>query len=132
MSSKNNKKKDQLLGMPHGTANGRLRKSIIFWLAGLNNMLTCHRCTLQIESVEDFSVEHKIPWQSAPEPKDLFFNLENITFSHLKCNIIAVNRARKYDDPREYLKVRDRKRYGSPTRQDAMRKYRRDYYYRTR
>lgn len=34
-------------------------------------------------------IEHKIPWLDSDKPKELFFDLENIGFSHLSCNIKA-------------------------------------------
>jgi len=77
------------LGMPHGTANGRLRKSIIFWLAGLSNMLSCYRCNKNIDSIEEMSIEHKIPWEGSENAYDNFFNISNIGFSHFKCNMAA-------------------------------------------
>lgn len=38
---------------------------------------------------DNFSIEHKIPWLDSDDPVDLFFNLENIDFSHLLCNSAA-------------------------------------------
>lgn len=96
MSHENNSIKDQLLGMPHGTANNKLRKNIIFWLANLNRMLACYRCKEQIESVDDLSIEHKTPWQGAANPKESFFDMGNISFSHLKCNIGEPRRAKTH------------------------------------
>lgn len=95
----NNSKKDKLLGMPHGTANNKLRKSIVFKLAGLCNMLECHRCKKQIESVNQLSVEHKEAWQQAIDPVSSFFDLDNIAFSHLVCNIGAAFKPNKYATP---------------------------------
>jgi hypothetical protein len=99
MSKENDSNKDRLLGMPHGTANAMLRKSLIFKLAGLANMLTCHQCTKVIERVEDLSIEHKHPWQKAQDPKASFFDLDNIAFSHLRCNIGAATRPNKIVAP---------------------------------
>ncbi len=42
--------------------------------------------------MSEFSIEHKIPWQSAEDPKESFFDLDNIAFSHLKCNIKAASK----------------------------------------
>jgi len=88
---KNNETKNILLGMPHGTANGILRKNIIFWLAGKSDMLNCFRCGKLIEDINEFSIEHKRPWQREPEPKEAFFDIDNISFSHIKCNVDARN-----------------------------------------
>jgi len=73
------------LGMPFGTANGRLRKMIIFHLLILHNENICYRCNRCIEFVEDLSIEHKTAWLNN-DPK-LFWDLSNIAFSHLACNV---------------------------------------------
>ena len=36
--------------------------------------------------VDEFSVEHKIPWLDSDDPIGLFFSLDNIAFSHHSCN----------------------------------------------
>ncbi len=87
MSKKGNKKKSIQLGMPHGTATNRLRKKILFSLiqnAGLDN---CFQCGKIIEKIDNLSIEHKIPWLNSSNPTGLFFDLDNIAFSHLFCNI---------------------------------------------
>jgi len=89
MSNENNKRKDALLGEPHGTAAGRLRKLIIFDLAGRLGLLRCHRCASAIESPDSFSIEHVDSWQSAADPRASFFDMRNIAFSHLVCNVRA-------------------------------------------
>ena len=99
MSKENNSKKDLLLGMPHGTANGMLRKNLIFKLAGLAHMLTCYQCSKVILSVEDLSIEHKQPWQQSPDPRAAFFDLDNIAFSHLRCNTKVALRVNKITVP---------------------------------
>jgi len=86
MSTKANQKKDELLGEPHGTANAKLRKAIIYHLAGLCGMLSCHRCGATIENIGELSIEHKVPWQQSGDPRSSFFDMENIAFSHLRCN----------------------------------------------
>ena len=81
------------LSMPFATAVYRLYKMILFNLvvkAGLN---TCFRCGTRIEKVSDLSIEHKDPWQQAADPRAAFFDLDNITFSHLLCN----SRGSKYE-----------------------------------
>lgn len=85
--SNGNRRKDELLGEPHGTANGKLRKAIIFWLAGRCGMLTCFRCGVPVKTVNDLSIEHKDYWQFAADPRSAFFDLANIAFSHLRCNV---------------------------------------------
>lgn len=79
-------KKKKQLGMAFGTANARLKKKILFDLvvnAGLNK---CFRCDGIIETEGVLSIEHKVPWLDSEKPKELFFDLGNISFSHLSCN----------------------------------------------
>lgn len=80
-----NTKKSAFLGMPHGTAVGRLRKQILFMLLQKLNEADCFKCNLPIESPDDLSIEHVLPWEG--RSVELFWDLNNITFSHLKCNI---------------------------------------------
>lgn len=79
----NNKKTEQL-GMPFGTASARLKKMILFnFLQRLGEDI-CYRCNKKIEQVEDLSIEHKKSWLNVSS--DLFWDLNNIAFSHLVCN----------------------------------------------
>lgn len=79
--------KSKILGMPYGTASNRLRKMLLFKLvkeAGLN---ICYQCGEPIETPEELSIEHKKAWLNSDKPIDTFFDLDNIAFSHLSCNI---------------------------------------------
>lgn len=80
-----NEKKYATLGMPYGTANGRLRKNILFHLLKKHNENVCVRCCQPILVVEDLSIEHIKPWEGISA--DLFWDLENVAFSHLSCNV---------------------------------------------
>lgn len=77
-------KKSKILGMPWGTANHRLRKSILFSLLQRLGEDCCFRCGNKVVDIDTLSIEHKQPWVDDP---DLFWDLGNISFSHLKCNI---------------------------------------------
>lgn len=50
MSTKWNRRKDELLGEPHGTAAGRLRKLLLFKYVRLAGHDVCFRCSKKIES----------------------------------------------------------------------------------
>lgn len=84
-----NKKKTIQLGMPYGTASNKLKKNLMFFFAKKCGFDNCYQCGSKIESVDELSVEHKVPWLDSENPIDLFFDVENIAFSHLKCNIGA-------------------------------------------
>ncbi len=85
MSKGSTAKKAEFLGMPLGTASGRLRKSIMFSMAVRLGEDNCFRCGKKIVDVNELSIEHKQPWEGVSV--DLFFDINNISFSHLVCNI---------------------------------------------
>ena len=74
------------LGIPYGTARNMLNKRIMFSMVQRLGLDTCHRCGQPIEDVDDLSVEHKKAWLYEPNARELFFDLDNIAFSHHKCN----------------------------------------------
>lgn len=86
-------KKQQQLGMPIGTASNRLKKSIMFSLLKRLNENYCFKCGLEITSADTLSVEHKTDWLDSDTPIELFFDLDNIAFSHNACNTARVKKA---------------------------------------
>jgi hypothetical protein len=82
-----------------GALNHRLDRMIIMKLIQDTGQDSCFQCGQQIEDVDDLSIEHKEPWQGASDPKASFFDLENIAFSHLRCNISANGSSRKTHCP---------------------------------
>lgn len=113
----NNQKRAEILGMPWGTANNRLRKSILFRLVGLCNLDICFRCNEKIELEDDLSIEHTTAWLNSEDPISTFFDVGKIAFSHLSCNIALGNRQpRIYSTPKDkhraaYLKLKSGPRY---------------------
>lgn len=81
-----NKKRNIQLGMSFSTAQNRLRKMIMFRLLQKAKSNVCFQCLDDILTVEELSIEHMIPWLDSENPKELFFDLDNIAFSHLSCN----------------------------------------------
>lgn len=75
---------EKLLGMPYGTAAHRLRKAILFKILKRLGENFCFRCGEEILVPNDLGIDHKLPWRRvSPE---LFWDLENIAFSHTRCN----------------------------------------------
>lgn len=127
-SKANNIKKEKQLGMSPGTASGRLKKEIMFNLLSRLGENICFQCLKTIDSADELSVEHKTPWLNSEDPVGLFYDPENIAFSHLKCNSSAARRPSKiYDDPRDADRAHDRKRSKRPERIAAMKTYRKEY-----
>lgn len=79
-------KKAAQLGINPSTAQNRLLKDLLFQLVSDAGRNTCFHCGGQIDR-GSFSVEHKTPWLDSENPRELFFDLENIAFSHLGCNV---------------------------------------------
>ena len=94
-----NIKKNEQLGIPHGTANSKLKKILLFNLVKKLNLDVCFQCGKKIESLEEFSIEHKIPWLDSEDPQKLFYDLNNIAYSHLKCNVGAARQTRILKHP---------------------------------
>jgi hypothetical protein len=74
----------QQLGMSHGAAANKLRKNILFHLLVCLQQNVCFKCKQVISVAEDLSVEHKEPWEG--RDSSLFWDLDNIAFSHCDCN----------------------------------------------
>lgn len=77
-------RKSAFLGMPHGTACNRLRKMIMFDLLRKHGENVCFKCSEKIKTAEELSIEHKQPWEGVSV--ELFWSMDNIAFSHLRCN----------------------------------------------
>jgi hypothetical protein len=86
MSNSNERRKQQL-GMPYGTASNKLRKMLMFKFAQELGYDNCYACGLVIGSPEELSIEHIEPWEGRPHGTEKFWDLDNIAFSHLRCNV---------------------------------------------
>jgi len=79
-----NKRRAEFLGLPHGTAMARLKKQILFSLLEKYKENFCFRCKNEITNVSELTIDHKEPWEGIDV--ELFWALDNISFSHSKCN----------------------------------------------
>lgn len=90
MTYNSNDVKSKQLGMPFGTAMGRLRPKILFNLLKKYGDNICYRCNKKINKSEDLSIDHKQPWLYYPENDNRrFWHMSNIAFSHRRCNILS-------------------------------------------
>lgn len=120
-------KKSEALGLNYSTATNALRKQIIWHLAGILGLLTCHQCGQEVE-LEQFSIEHKVAWMQTDDPKASFFDMNNIAFSHQPCNSGAASRPTKLE-PDELIRRRragGRKYYKE--HREERNAYRKEYY----
>ncbi len=90
-----NGEKTQQLGMSFSKANYILYRTIMFALAKDLGRTICFRCGESIDSLDDFSVDHKMPWLYTEDPSGMFFDMDNIAFSHNGCNGKARRLSRK-------------------------------------
>lgn len=104
---KGNKKKADALGMSFGTAANRLRKMVLFSLVVRLKENFCYRCGGEILTEADLSIEHKDAWLQADDPVQSFFDLNNVAFSHLSCNIAAASKPHKTWQTEEQRKAHE-------------------------
>lgn len=102
----NLKKKEKQLKMSFGKANQILRKNILFHLLIVAKENICYQCKKEITHISHLSIEHKKNWLDSKNPVELFFDLNNIAFSHLKCNASAGGKISSKKFPRDMKYVR--------------------------
>jgi hypothetical protein len=83
------KDKSKQLGMNPSTASNKLKKNLMFQLAKKLDMHWCYQCGSEIKSEKEMSIDHKTPWLHSEDPRGLFFDIDNIAFSHKSCNYSA-------------------------------------------
>lgn len=86
-------KKKMQLGMNPSTASGRLVKDVLWKLIQQTGQSNCCKCGEPM-SRDTFSIEHVTPWLDSDDPVGLYFNLDNVAFSHLSCNISDARKLR--------------------------------------
>lgn len=105
------------LGMDSSTANYKLLRKILYNFV-LKIDKICYRCGKYMNK-NNISIDHKKHWRQSNDPKKSFFNLKNISFSHLSCNTGHTS-LRKYDD---WLTGDRKTRYPGKIKADKNRKY---------
>lgn len=81
-----NKVKSEMLGKSYQAAMVHVRRRLLFKCLQKCGDNVCHRCGETIETDEELSIDHKIPWMYSENAKELFEDLDNIAFSHRSCN----------------------------------------------
>lgn len=97
-------KKKMQLGMNPSTAANRLVKDVLWKLIVETARDSCCKCGEPM-SRETFSIEHVTPWLDSEDPVGLYFDLNNISFSHHSCNVAD---SRGGPSQKKYPTVRDR------------------------
>ena len=114
--TKSSEKKKEVLGESYGKASAKLKKSVMLMLVQKCSMDTCYRCGEKILTVDEFSIDHKEDWLNSENPTALFYDLENISFSHLNCNVLSSNRCQPRtskvgESGEKYIRIRKDKNY---------------------
>lgn len=96
-------------------ASYQLFKTLFYHLVCEVKGNSCYRCGLPILTVRELSIDHKEAWQASQNPKETFFDLNNIAYSHLVCNVKAGRKptkiyANKQEQEKVYTKVRSARR----------------------
>ena len=118
-------KKQLQLGMNPSTASGRLVKDLLFNF--VKGKLCCHCGTLMTR--DNFSIEHVEPWLDSENPVERYFNIDNIDYAHLSCNVKQARKPRKlYDSIVEkrkhsWARYADKHPYSADKRRDRYLKY---------
>lgn len=87
-------KKETQLGMNPSTASNRLVKDILFKLICDSGRNKCFHCGEEMDR-DTYSIEHKVPWIDSDDPVKLYFDMDNISFSHLSCNSSKARRPKR-------------------------------------
>lgn len=118
-------KQHRKLGMNPSTARHKLRTDVMFMLVQQLGY-TCYRCGEELTR-DTLSIEHKLPWLNSEDPVGLFFDLNNIAFSHQSCNYAHGTKGR----PRQFSKEEAQQRDKDSKRRHWTPEKRREHYLRT-
>lgn len=122
--------RDAQLGMPYSKARNRLIKALLFSMAHKLGMGNCFRCGSDIDDIDNFSIEHKVPWMYSDDPISLFYDIENVVFSHQTCNAGAARHPRRKSEEElaATRKERSRRSYAKRARTEETRMYQKEYH----
>lgn len=94
-----NKRRDAQLGMPHTSALQKLRKMLLFKFLKELGYDKCFKCSESITKIDELSIEHIKPWENVSV--ELYWDLNNIAFSHVRCNKPYVLRSKFTEELKE-------------------------------
>lgn len=88
--------------MPLGQANFRLWKKAVWGLLESLGMSDCFRCGSPM-SEQTYSLDHRLVWRGVSA--DLFWDAENIGWSHHACNLEAARKVTPKPEPKRRVVV---------------------------
>jgi len=80
----------EIIGMSHASASRQLYRMILLKYLKKLGLNICFRCKKPIEDVETLSLDHKVDWMNHENAHALFWDINNIAFSHKKCNVRGI------------------------------------------
>lgn len=120
-------KKQQQLGMNPGTASNRLVKDLLWNFVESTGKGDCCKCNQPMLRT-NFSIEHVNPWLDSEDPVGLFFDIGNISYSHIRCNIADARKPTKTgESPTVRGNRTQRERWSAMTKEQQQQR-RRDKY----
>ena len=78
-------KAEAQLGMEMKSASTKLMRDLLWQYIENSGETLCHACGEPL-CRETFTVEHIEKWLDSEDPAGLYFDLNNISFSHQRCN----------------------------------------------
>lgn len=114
------------LGMSVTGARHKLLRALLFRLVVKLGLDNCFRCGKKINDVSWLTIEHKKPWLHVDV--SLFWDVENICFSHSKCNSGARRSRAGSLGKRESQRRRFARMYSNPILRDRWNSKRRERY----
>lgn len=121
--------KTRQLGMSSSRAGAKLTRIVLFDIVRRSGLNICLRCGAPIETIAEFSLDHEKPWLHVSA--DLFWDVNNIKFSHRRCNSGA-RRSRPQrcptKVPKEIKRARFKSWYAKPENKIAHNRRRRERY----
>lgn len=97
-------KKQLQLGINPSTASNRLVKDLLWNFIKTAGQDNCCKCGEPMTR-ETFSIEHVVPWLDSDDPVGLYFDIGNIRYSHLRCNIECARKSNKIYTKEEAYQV---------------------------
>lgn len=79
------------LGMSMGKARNILIRKLMWQMIVETGRTSCYHCGKEMTE-DNYSIEHVIPWRYSEKPSEMFFELDNISYSHHSCNSAAARR----------------------------------------
>lgn len=118
-----NKKQEQL-NMSVGKASNRLNRLVIFSLIKKCGLDKCYRCGSEITSVNTMSLDHIKDWLDSGDPVGLFFDTDNIKFSHPSCNSSMTRRTKYFtaEEKATRRKVTNKRKFEDSPRKNVPHK----------